>query len=75
MNIINNIQMLMWCCIVIRLIDNENKTIYERRQENATDNQYNTPQSQPFMWITSNEDKEYYKDHPFVRQVMMFLQE
>lgn len=75
MNIIN-IQMLMWCCIVIRLIDYDNKTIYERRQENATDNQYNTPQ--PFMWINEylpNEDKEYYKDHPFVRQVMMFLQE
>lgn len=74
MNIIN-IQMLMWCCIVIRLIDDDNKTISEHRQENATDS-YNTPQ--PFMWINEylpNEDKEYYKDHPFVRQVMMFLQE
>jgi len=68
--------MLMWCCIVIRLIDDDNKTISEHRQENATDNQYNTPQ--PVMWINEylpNEDKEYYKDHPFVRQVMMFLQE
>ena len=60
------------CCVVIRM-NNESQNLLEN---NKTDNQYEFPKT--FVWINQylpNEDKEYYRDHPFVRQVMMFMQE
>jgi hypothetical protein len=50
----------------------------EKRLENnnKTDNEYEFPKA--FVWINQylpNEDKEYYRTHPFVRQVMMFMRE
>lgn len=60
------------CCVVIRM-NNESQNLLEN---NKTDNQYEFPKA--FVWINQylpNEDKEYYRDHPFVRQVMMFMQE
>lgn len=73
---------LLLCCIVIRmnnvsqyLLDSNNKRIIQE-QRNVSEVQDRLPE--PFIWINQylpREDKEYYRDHPFVRQVMMFLPE
>ena len=70
-----NIQLLytIVCCVVIRMNNESEKRL---ENNNKTDNEYEFPKA--FVWINQylpNEDKEYYRTHPFVRQVMMFMRE